>query len=624
LGRSINFKINITIITVVVVILAGFAAYDYTVRRETLSRQLKKSVVSSTERLSLSLVNPIWDFNQETLESLVKAEMLRMDLVAIIVSNEDGSTLFGVGRGGEKLRGGEHLDQPFSFSVQRDVIYKDIKIGSVEIHVSESFIYERLKQEFISLTLRVFLLMGFIVLSVVIAIYVIVSRPLIHLSEVVKEVSAGNFQEEMSIKRDDELGDLSNSFIKMRDTIADKIALMDIEILERRSAEASLQKSQNKLKKMMDFTPYPIFVLEGDKVVLSNRKFFELFGYKNIENSTIGEWYLKFYPDKVYREEVTEKLNGLFSQKVQGVETAPFESSMTCADGKVRPVEIRAVFVENQFFVVLNDLTDVRKRQEVMVQSEKMISVGGLAAGMAHEINNPLAGILQNSQVVQRRLFTRIASTIKSSEKFGIDLDSLEKFLRDRKVDVMIDAVIASGKRAADIVDNMLSFARKSDYKGKAEDISKLLDQTILLISSDYNLDERYDFKSIEIVRKYEADLPEVFCQSGKIQQVFLNLLKNGAESMFDSGVENPRFICRVFRYRDNVRVEIEDNGPGIPEEVRRRVFEPFFTTKPVGKGTGLGLSVSYFIVTDDHKGDMSVKPVKEGGTKFIVTLPLT
>jgi len=114
-------------------------------------------------------------------------------------------------------------------------------------------------------------------------------------------------------------------------------------------------------------------------------------------------------------------------------------------------------------------------------------------------------------------------------------------------------------------------------------------------------------------------------CEGAKIQQVVLNILRNGAQAMQEGGTRNPSFLIRmrIEKYREMFCLEIEDNGPGMDEAVRKRVFEPFFTTKPVGVGTGLGLSVSYFIVTENHKGDMSVESRPGSGTKFTICLPL-
>ncbi|WP_155323264.1 PAS domain S-box protein [Desulfosarcina ovata] len=274
----------------------------------------------------------------------------------------------------------------------------------------------------------------------------------------------------------------------------------------------------------------------------------------------------------------------------------------------------------------LDDVTQQVRLEEMMIQSEKMLSVGGLAAGMAHEINNPLAGILQNASVLRNRLMGDLPANRQAAEAAGITLVAIRHYLKLRRLPDMIDGIHESVNRAADIVRNMLSFARKSDRIVSRQDLGALLDRALDLVQTDYSMKKHYDFKHIYIDREYDPAVPPVPCEAGKLQQVFMNILKNGAEAM--AGVTDasasPTFVLRIRDDGNWVRVEIEDNGPGMDEKTRRRIFEPFFTTKPVGQGTGLGLSVSYFIITEDHGGEMRVHATAGGGTCFVIRFPKT
>ncbi len=265
----------------------------------------------------------------------------------------------------------------------------------------------------------------------------------------------------------------------------------------------------------------------------------------------------------------------------------------------------------------LDDVTQQVRLEEMMIQSEKMLSVGGLAAGMAHEINNPLAGIVQSVAVLENRLLSGLPANHQAADTAGTTLTAIQSYATLRKLPDLIGNIRESGSRAAAIVRNMLSFARKSEKVVSNHDLSVLLDQTLDLLKTDYDMKKHYDFKQIRVEREYDPAASPVPCEASKIQQVFMNILKNGAEAM--AGITNdhfaPAFVLRVQADSDGVRVEIEDNGPGMDEETRQRIFEPFFTTKPVGKGTGLGLSVSYFIITEDHGGQMSVHAAEGGGT---------
>ncbi len=274
----------------------------------------------------------------------------------------------------------------------------------------------------------------------------------------------------------------------------------------------------------------------------------------------------------------------------------------------------------------LDDITEKVRMEEMMVQSEKMLSIGGLAAGMAHEINNPLGGMMQTASVMRDRLLGDLPANRTVADRCGISLNALHAYAETRGIPQMLDTIRDSGLRAAGIVQNMLSFSRKADSTRTSADLPSLINETLELAGTDYNLKKNYDFRKIEIIRQYAEDLPPVPCEPQKIQQVLLNLFRNSAEAMQDALLQNvmpspPRIIVRTVRDGGMARIEIEDNGPGMAEEIRKRIFEPFFTTKAVGQGTGLGLSVSYFIIVENHGGQISVESELGKGTRFIIRL---
>ncbi|MES9955958.1 MAG: ATP-binding protein [Sedimenticola sp.] len=271
----------------------------------------------------------------------------------------------------------------------------------------------------------------------------------------------------------------------------------------------------------------------------------------------------------------------------------------------------------------IDDVTERVRVEEMMVQTEKMMSVGGLAAGMAHEINNPLGGILQGEQNIRRRFSPDMAKNRTIAEELGLDLDKVQQYMDKREILHFMDAISQSGKRASIIVNNMLHFSRK-DEKKLPVDIVDLLDQVLELAAVDYDLKKKYDFRAIEIQRNYESGLPPIPCNSSEIEQVLLNILRNSAEALQEiagSG-KTPKITVNAHRKGEYVQIDIIDNGPGMSEETRRRVFDPFFTTKPPGRGTGLGLSVSYFIVTDTHDGEMKMESEIGKGSKLSIFLP--
>jgi len=273
----------------------------------------------------------------------------------------------------------------------------------------------------------------------------------------------------------------------------------------------------------------------------------------------------------------------------------------------------------------VDDVSERVHIEEMMIQSEKMLSVGGLAAGMAHEINNPLAGLMQTAKVLNNRLsLQNVPANQVAADDVGTDMATIHAFMEQRGIFRMLEAIDESGVRVAGIVDNMLSFARKSDATSSCHNVNDLLNKSIELSATDYDLKKEYDFKSIKIKKDYAQDLPLLPCEAVKLQQVFLNLFRNGAEAMHEAKVTQPTFTLHSHfdQEHDTVCIAIEDNGPGIDEEIRKRIFEPFFTTKPVGVGTGLGLSVSYFIITENHGGEMTVESELGKGARFCIRLP--
>jgi signal transduction histidine kinase len=274
----------------------------------------------------------------------------------------------------------------------------------------------------------------------------------------------------------------------------------------------------------------------------------------------------------------------------------------------------------------VDDCTERFRMEEMMIQTEKMMSVGGLAAGMAHEINNPLGIIVQSAQNMLRRVSPDLRKNQEVAEKTGISLTQVNGYLNERGIFQFLNDINAAGKRAAAIVTNMLNFSRRTESEHNPVNIGDLLKRSVELAANDYDLKKKYDFRHIEILWELDPALPEVPCVETKIEQVFLNLLKNAAQAIGIHGCSEvtPRIICRAYAQNEWAVIEIQDNGPGMDESVRRRIFEPFFTTKEVGTGTGLGLSVSYFIITDNHTGHIECESTPGVGSKFTIRLPLS
>jgi signal transduction histidine kinase len=278
-----------------------------------------------------------------------------------------------------------------------------------------------------------------------------------------------------------------------------------------------------------------------------------------------------------------------------------------------------------EYLCIGSDITESRRMENMMVQTEKMMSVGGLAAGMAHEINNPLGGMLQSLQNVIRRMSPGLPANETEAAACGTRLETIRCYLEKREIFRFLENIRVSGERASHIVENMLSFSRRSESMRTPVNLSELLDKAVELAAHDYDLKKKYDFRHIRIVRRYEPAMAPVPCVATEIEQVMLNLLRNAAQAMGENEQQGqpPCITLDLHKDGDSAVIEIADNGPGMDAQQLKRIFEPFFTTKEVGVGTGLGLSVSYFIITNNHNGSLSADASPGKGATFIIRLPL-
>ncbi len=393
-------------------------------------------------------------------------------------------------------------------------------------------------------------------------------------------------------------------------------------------ANRALSRAQRHLKGVLDAMPSAIVVADAaDKVVLWNPAAERRFGVA--AQAAHGRPLMEIAP------ELTRHLPRLHAARRGGMAMPP-ERVVTPADtatngspGDIRRVEdVTAIPLETGEemwgILRLDDVSERATMEDLMVQAEKMASVGGLAAGMAHEINNPLGGILQGVQNLRRRLLEDLPANRTAAERHGMSFDDVAAYAEDRRIGGLLDGIRESGERAARIVANMLTFSRRSDPSRLPVRINELLERTLELAATDYSLARNYDFKRITVVRRYAPQLPPVRCSASEMEQVFLNLLKNAAQALALRG-EGPAPVLTLTTAAEatHVRIEVADNGPGMSPEQRRRAFEPFFTTRETGAGTGLGLSVAYFIVVTNHKGTITIEDAPDGGAVFVVRLPL-
>lgn len=270
-------------------------------------------------------------------------------------------------------------------------------------------------------------------------------------------------------------------------------------------------------------------------------------------------------------------------------------------------------------------IDDVTRRvaiENLMIQNEKMFSLGEVATGIAHEINNPLSVILQNVQNIVRRIDKDFSGNQQIAQALGVNLEQVDSYLKKREIDRFLNAIRHAGERSATIVNTMLEFSHSSHRHTELVDINRLINQTITINNTIYNSPNTA--VPLQILLELSNDIAPIKCSSSELQQVLLNLLRNAMQALASiKDKSDPCITIKTYKAQSNLVIEIRDNGPGMVDNVKDHIFEPFFTTKNTGSGTGLGLSISYFIITERHQGTIDVKSSLGNGSTFIIKLPL-
>lgn len=452
----------------------------------------------------------------------------------------------------------------------------------------------------------------------------LITKPLGDLSRYTNSLTIETLEKEFDLpgkskfKANDELGILLNAINHMRLNIKN-------EDKQRKTAERSLRELQKYLENIINSIPSMIIGIDSRGAVTQWNHKTEIVSGVSSELA-MGKYLLDIIPNL---KPVWTKIQSAIQMNIVKSDSLQFITD----DGSevFEEIIISPLSGDQSTGAVIrvDDVSEKNKMEELIIQNEKMLSVGGLAAGIAHEINNPLAGMMQSASVLSNRLGLNrdIPANRKAAEEVGISLMDVNHYLKKRDIPRMLISITDAGQRIAEIVQNMLSFSRNSENKRSSFRIEDLFEKILTLVSTEFNIENNYDFKKIDIVYDYGKDIPHIVCERAKLQQVFLNILQNGAQAMFSIKKENykPCFTIRtkLEKAENMIRIDIEDNGPGMEKSIQKRIFEPFFTTKEEGKGTGLGLSVSYFIITENHKGKLSVESTPGVGTTFTIKLPL-
>jgi two-component system NtrC family sensor kinase len=359
------------------------------------------------------------------------------------------------------------------------------------------------------------------------------------------------------------------------------------DITEQKRAQDTLARSESRYRNLFESASDAIVTLDANgRFTTFNHAAENISGYRREE--LVAQWFAPMLPD----DELPKALAHF--QKALAGETGLFETNFLRKDGDVRTIQVTysTPQKDEEVLCVIRDVTDQKMLQEQLIQSEKMSAIGQLVSGVAHELNNPLAGI------------SAFAQLLLTEKRFPPDQRTAAEM------------IYAEARRASRIVQNLLTFARQHKPERTATSTNQVLDDTLELRGYELRV------RGIEVVRDYDQALPDTMADAHQLQQVFLNLITNAEQAMEKRQRDAQRLIVRTRRAGRIIRTEIEDTGPGIPPNLIERIFNPFFTTKPTGSGTGLGLSISLGIVRE-HEGRIWAENAPTGGARFVVELPI-
>jgi len=381
-----------------------------------------------------------------------------------------------------------------------------------------------------------------------------------------------------------------------------------VDITDQRRAEQALRESEAHFRLLVAALPIPVAFCDSQgKAVTLNERFTQVLGYTLDDIPTMDEWFRKAYPDESYRGEVIAVWDRQVRKAIEaGGDTPPTEVRVTCKGGDVRTMSISGVPVGKDLLVTMVDVTEARMLQDRLALTERLAALGTLVAGVAHEINNPLAAVL-SGQAVAREVVEEIRARISSAAR--IDPGAAETAL-GQALEALDDAQ-EGGVRVASIVRDLTALGHPGAVRSRtrlAEVVSAAMQWLPATVAhrATVSFDDR--------------GAPDVVVAAGQIEQVLVNLLANAANAM-PPGKRDVIWIRLGPGTPGMARLEVIDHGSGISPTTLRRIFEPFFTTRPVGKGTGLGLAICHAIVTA-HGGTLTVESELGKGSTFRVELP--
>jgi len=372
---------------------------------------------------------------------------------------------------------------------------------------------------------------------------------------------------------------------------------MSLDITHVKRLEKKVQKSERKYRAIFNNIPNPVFVLDKEslQVLDCNDRVTDTYGF-NKEEILMNSFLNLFDEKERERYELEIKTYSVLNQVRQinkKGQTIFVVISISPFDYLGREV----------LLVTTSDITKRLMAEQHLIQASKMTTLGEMATGVAHELNQPL-------------------SVIKTASSFLIKKVNKKEAIKEEVLKIMAEEIESHVDRASKIINHMREFGHKSEVIKEKVKVNEALNKAVEIFSQQLKLRE------IDVIKEFEENLPLILAEANRLEQVFINLLINARDAIEDrleqsvhKNIEKKIFLT-TRSSEDMVVIEIKDTGAGIPKSILDKIYEPFFTTKKVGTGTGLGLSISYGIV-QDYDGTIKVETQEGEGSTFIIQFPI-
>ena len=413
------------------------------------------------------------------------------------------------------------------------------------------------------------------------------------------EDGESHYSEETGITKDGSPSHWLVQTTPIRDDDGEITAVMEmnIDITIRKVLEEEIRRSEAKYRSIFNNIPEPVFVLDAESLEIldCNKSVTAIYDFE--KKDIVGTSFLNLFDESDqahYLKEIKE------SDIVNQTRQITKDGRTIFVDIRISPSEYMG---RDALLITASDITSRLMAEQQLVQAGKMTTLGEMATGIAHEINQPL-------------------TVIKTASSFLIKKVSNDQKIKEEILKTMAEEIDSHVDRASKIINHLREFGRKSEVRKRRVDVNEALVKALDMFSQQLKL------RNIEVIKNLDPELPTVLADANRLEQVFVNLLINARDAIEEkweqeASAEEPKRIFLKTGVQDGkVTVAVMDNGSGIPNHVRDRIYEPFFTTKNVGKGTGLGLSISYGII-QDYEGTIKVISSENEGSEFVIQFPL-